>query len=141
MKSQSILIVSALAIGLAHTAMAQQPSGMHRYAFFFKYSNQAAKAMIENPQDRAAQAAKLAESFGGRMESIYWFPMGGEYDGMTIEQFPSDATMEALNLLAMSGGNFAKTQSIPLMTSDEFKGAMEKAKSTTTSYTAPTATK
>jgi hypothetical protein len=27
------------------------------------------KAMTENPQDRSAQAAKLAESFGGKMEA------------------------------------------------------------------------
>jgi uncharacterized protein with GYD domain len=30
------------------------------------------KAMTENPQDRSAQAAKLAESFGGKMEAAYW---------------------------------------------------------------------
>jgi hypothetical protein len=37
-----------------------------------------------------------------------------------------------------STGNFAKTESIPAMTEAEFKAAMEKAKATTTTYTAPT---
>ena len=56
------LIVSALAIGLSLPAMAQQ--SLHRYVAFFNYSEAAAKAMTETPQDRAAQAAELAESFG-----------------------------------------------------------------------------
>jgi len=44
-------------------------------------------------------------------------------------------------LARLAAGNFAKTQSIPLMTADEFKAAMEKAKNVKSSYTAPTATK
>jgi hypothetical protein len=58
------LVVTALAIGLSLPAMAQQ--SMHRYVAFFKYSEAAVKAMTETPQDRAAQAAELAESFGAR---------------------------------------------------------------------------
>jgi uncharacterized protein with GYD domain len=47
------------------------------------------KAMRENPQDRSAQAAKLHESLGGKLEAIYFFPLGGEYDGMIIAQMPN----------------------------------------------------
>jgi uncharacterized protein with GYD domain len=56
--------------------MAQQAT--HRYLEFFKYSDTGVKAMTENPQDRSAQAAKLAESFGGKKEGIYLFPTGSE---------------------------------------------------------------
>ena len=139
MRLQSLLITSAVATGLANPVMAQQST--HRYAIFFKYTNQAVKAMTENPQDRAAAAAKLSESLGGKMEGIYFFPTNGEYDGMTIGQVPSDAAQEALILILRSTGNFARTESIPLMSADEFKAAMEKAKGTTTTYTAPTATR
>ncbi len=38
-------------------------------------------------------------------------------------------------------GNFAKTRSISLITSEQFKAAMEKAKSVKSGYTPPTATK
>jgi uncharacterized protein with GYD domain len=120
-------------------AMAQQST--HRYAQFFKYSDQAMKAMTENPQDRAAQAAKLVESFGGKVENIHWFPMGGEYDGMIVWQLPDDATVGALNMMTRASGSFARQQSLPLMTSDEFKAAMEKAKGVKTNWTPPTATK
>ncbi len=67
------LLVSALAIGLSVPAMAQQ--SMHRYIAFFKYSDTAVKAMTENPQDRSAQIAKLAESFGGKLEAAYGSPL------------------------------------------------------------------
>src|ERR1700745_2130471 len=103
MKLYSLIIVSALAVGFAVPATAQ--SSMHRYLEFFKYTDSAVKAMTENPQDRSAQAAKLAESFGGKMEAAYWFPAGSEYDGMVINAFPDDMTVEAQGLFARATGN------------------------------------
>jgi uncharacterized protein with GYD domain len=139
MRSRPLLIASAIAIGLATPAIAQQSTSARRYVGFFKYTDQAIKAMTENPQDRAAPVAKLTEAFGGKLESIYFFPTGGEWDGMVISQMPSDADMASLNLIVRSTGNLAKLQSIPVMTAAEFKAAAEKAKSTTTGYTPPTA--
>jgi uncharacterized protein with GYD domain len=75
------------------------------------------------------------------MEAAYWFPAGSEYDGVVIFAFPDDVTAEAQGLFTRATGNFAKTYSIPLMTADEFKAAMEKAKAVKSSYTPPTATK
>jgi uncharacterized protein with GYD domain len=141
MKLHSLMIVSALAMGFAVPAMAQS-STMHRYILYFKYSDSAVKAMTENPQDRAAQAAKLYESFGGKMESIYWYPSGGEYDGFAIGQAPDDVTAEAQSLMLRSSGNFPNIKVIPLMTSEEFKTAtMEKVKNVKSGYAPPTATK
>jgi uncharacterized protein with GYD domain len=84
MKVHSLLIASAITTALALPTMAQQSSTTHRYLLLFKYSEQAIKAMRENPQDRSAQAAKLIETLGGKMEVNYFFPLGGEYDGMII---------------------------------------------------------
>ena len=42
---------------------------------FFKYGDNAVKAMTA-PQDRAAQGAKISESFGGKQESIYFSRRG-----------------------------------------------------------------
>jgi hypothetical protein len=60
---------------------------------------------------------------------------------MIIAQMPNDAALTALDFITMPTGNFSKTQTLPLMTADEFKGAMEKAKGTITTYTPPTATR
>ncbi len=140
MKLHSLIIVSALAMRFAVPAMAQS-STMHRYIGLFKYTDAAAKAMTENPQDRSAQVAKLYESFGGKLESMYFFATGGEYDGFVIAQLPDDMTSDALGLMVRSTGNFAKNTSYSLLTADEFKAAMEKSKGVKSSYTAPTATK
>ena len=139
MKLSSLIVVSTLAMGLTTPAMAQQ--SMHRYVGFFKYSDTAIKAMTENPQDRSGQAAKLYESFGAKLESIYWFPAGSEFDGMAIAQFPDDVTAEAITLMVRATGNFAANRSIPLMNAEEFKAAMEKVKNVKSTYTPPTTTK
>jgi uncharacterized protein with GYD domain len=57
-------------------ATAQQSSTTHRYATFFKYTDQAIKSMADSPQDRTAAVAKLNEAFGGKLETIYFFPLG-----------------------------------------------------------------
>lgn len=114
---------------------------MHRYLSFFKYADNAIKAMTENPQDRSAQGAKLAESFGGKVVATYYIPSGSEFDGVVILELPDDVTAEAQGLFVRATGNFTKIQSMPLMTADEFKAAMEKAKSVKTGYTPPTSTK
>jgi uncharacterized protein with GYD domain len=82
--------------------------------------------MTENPQDRSAQIAKLAESFGGKMEVAYWFAAAGEYDGMVIQTFPDEITGQAQGLFVRATGNLSSTLTLPLMTADEFKAAMEK---------------
>jgi uncharacterized protein with GYD domain len=139
MKIQSTMVITALAMVLAAPAMAQQ--SMHRYVLFFKYADNAVKAMTENPQDRSIQGAKVTESFGGKQEAIYFFPAGGEFDGMAIADFPDEVTAEGLNLFVRATGNFTRFQGSPLMTAEELKASMEKAKGVKSSYTPPTATK
>jgi uncharacterized protein with GYD domain len=60
---------------------------------------------------------------------------------MVIIQFPNDAAVTGLAFIIAPTGSLTKAQVLPLMSSDEFKGAMEKAKGTTTTYTPPTATR
>ena len=142
MTTRSLLITLFIMLGLSAPAMAQQPSGSHRYAIYFEYSDQAIKAIIDNPQqDRVAQVTKLIEPFGGKVETFYLFPMGGEWDGMGIEQFPDDVSLVAINLILRSTGNLVRTQAVPVMTPQEFQQSFVKAKSTPTTYTPPTATK
>jgi uncharacterized protein with GYD domain len=142
MTSRSLLIASAIVLGFAVPVMAQQQSGSHRYVIFFKYSDQAIKALIDNPQqDRVGQATKLTEAFGGKLETTFGFPMGGEWDGMVIQQFPDDVTLNAVNLVLRSTGNFVRTQAVPLLTIQEVQQSLAKAKNTPNTYTAPTATR
>jgi uncharacterized protein with GYD domain len=139
MKVRPLIMALALAMGVALPALAQEP--MHRYIVFFKYTDNAAKAMLENPQDREAQATKVAAAFGGKQEAFYILPAGGGFDGFGIIEFPDDVSVEGYKLFIRAAGNVADFQTFPLMTSAEFKASMEKAKNVKTDYTAPTATK
>jgi hypothetical protein len=60
---------------------------------------------------------------------------------MVINEHPDDVTAVAQSLFVRATGNFTKVLSIPVMTAEEFKVAMEKAKNVKSSYTPPTATK
>jgi uncharacterized protein with GYD domain len=137
MNAKSLLIASAIAVGLAIPATAQQSTTMHRYATFFKYSDQSIKAMIDNPQDRAAALSKAAEASGGKLEALYFFPMGGEFDGLIISQAPSDSAMEAATLVTRSTGAAARLLVVPVIASGEFKTLMETAKQGAASYAPP----
>jgi uncharacterized protein with GYD domain len=140
MRRHSLMIVSALAIVLATPVSAQQTSTPHLYMLQFKNAPQASKAMIESPQDRSVPVRKLVEGFGGRLLGYYFYPPG-EYDGMVIAELPDEVAADALALTVSSTGNTLKLNLVPLITAEQGKAVMEKAKETRTGYTPPTETK
>ncbi len=135
-----LMTASVLAIGLLAPATAQQSTNMHYYIGYFKYTDNAIKAMTESPQDRSVQARKLVEGFGGKLDRIFWFT-SGEYDGFVIYELPDDATAEAIEMTVRATGNFQSNDFIRIMNAEEFKMALEKAKQAKTGYTPPTETK
>ncbi len=89
----------------------------------------------------SAQIAKLAESFGGKLEVDYGLPSVANTTE-AIATLPHDVSAETQGIFFVRvSGNIAKTQSIPLMNAEEFKAAMEKVKNVKSTYTPPTATK
>lgn len=136
----STAIAAAFLLGFVAPAMAQQP--LRHYLAYFKYTDAAVKAMTDNPQDREAAARKLAETFGGKLDVIYW-TVSGPYDGFAVFEFPDDVTAAASAELARSSGNFQKNESIPILNAEEFKATMQKVKDVkaSTGYTAPSQTK
>jgi uncharacterized protein with GYD domain len=137
MNAKSFLVASVIGVGLIVPATAQQSTTMHRYAGFFKYTDQAIKGMLDNPQDRAAAISKLNEAFGAKLEALYFFPMGGEFDAFVILQAPGDSAIEAIGLVARSGGAIARQVVVPIIASGEFKTLMETAKQGAASYAPP----
>jgi len=140
MRLHSLLVASFITAGLVTPAAAQFPEP-HRYDIFIKYTDKAIIAMAKNPQDRSAQAKKLYESLYGKLEADYFFPLGGEWDGMLIVELPDDVALKALDFMTrqFAAENFTKLQALPLMTSAEFTKAMQMAKSAASTYTPPAA--
>ena len=139
MKVTELITVTALTAVMSGPALSQQQSNLHRYVGFFKYSSAAMKAMTETPQDRSVGARQLAEGVGGKVDSIYFLPLGGEYDGFVILDLPDERAAGATYMTAQATGNFERLQVLPLMNAEQFKAAMELAKQLKGGYSPPTA--
>jgi hypothetical protein len=128
MRLHSLLIASAIATVLALPAMAQQSATITSLCILFQ---------IYGPSDQsdARQTAgpRGCPLKGGRGN----FPMGGEFDGMIIQQVPSDAAPEVGGFYARAARGVAKTMTDPIILSSEFKTLMEKAKQGAASYAPP----
>ena len=140
MMLRSLITVTALTAVMSGPALSQQQSNLQRYVGFFKYSSAAMKAMTETPQDRSVGARQLAEGVGGKVDSIYFLPLGGEYDGFVISDLPDEIAAGATYMTTQATGNFERLQAMPLMNAEQFKAVMEKAKQLKGGYSPPTAT-
>jgi uncharacterized protein with GYD domain len=95
----------------------------------FSYTQQAIKAMVDQPQDRATAAAEVAESLGGKLIG-FWFAFG-EYDGVYLMEAPDNATAAALAMAVGGSGALSKVETTVLLDTDEAQEAMRKAASAT----------
>jgi uncharacterized protein with GYD domain len=140
MRLHSMIMASAVAFSLVIPASAQQATAPHLYMFQFKAAPNTAKAYIENPQDRTAPNRKLAEGFGGKLIGYYLYPPG-EFDGMSIVELPDEMTARAVAMTVWATGTVEKLNLVPLITAEEWKGVMEKAKQNKGVYVPPTEAK
>ncbi len=79
---------------------------MARYISLINWTDQGARAFHDTAA-RADAAAQLFESFGGSMVDIYWTL--GQYDLLTIAEFPDDETATAALLRVAELGNVRTT--------------------------------
>jgi len=106
------------------------------YMFQARYTADAIKAMVANPQDREAAARPLIEAVGGKLHNLF-FSFGTE-DVVAIIEAPDDNAMAAGALTIGASGAFAGGATTKLMTATEAMEAMKTAKSLSGSYTPAT---
>jgi len=109
---------------------------MSKYMLVGGYTTESWKAMIENPTDRTAAARKVIEAVGGKLESFYW--SFGEDDFMAIFDAPDDLSAGAGAIAVGSSGTLRNVRTIKLITADESRKLLEKAKVATAGYVPPT---
>ena len=97
---------------------------MPLYLGRFKYSPEALKAMIENPQDRGAAAEQTAESLGCKMHGIWWTL--GEHDGVFLMEAPDNTAVVALSMAVGASGQIS-TENTVLLDMNEAQEAMRRA--------------
>ncbi|MCC7280838.1 MAG: GYD domain-containing protein [Acetobacteraceae bacterium] len=91
-----------------------------------RYSHEAMKGMVANPEDRAAPVAKLMEAAGGRLVA-YYMTFGASDFHVTVEAPDERAMLSVLAAVAAGPGvsELSTTLAIP---AGQAMGAMAKAK-------------
>lgn len=108
---------------------------MAKYAVIGGYTADAWAKMIENPGDRVAAVTKVAEALGGKVESFYW--SFGDDDYLAIVDAPDDVTAAAFSVAVGSSGSLRNLRTIKLITVDEGRKLLEKAKAAKALYAPP----
>jgi uncharacterized protein with GYD domain len=97
---------------------------MSLYLGRFKYSAEAIKAMVENPQDRSAAAAQAAESLGCELLGLWWTL--GDRDGAFLLEAPDDVAVVALSMVVGATGQIS-TEATALLDMNQAQEAMHRA--------------
>ena len=95
---------------------------MPTYIGLYKLTDQGIKNIKDAPQ-RMEEAIKAAEAAGGKLLGVY--TVMGEYDYVSIGEFPNDETVLTLTLAMGAEGN-VRTTTLKAFTKEEFAGIVKK---------------
>jgi uncharacterized protein with GYD domain len=82
-----------------------------------RYTSDAVKGMLANPENREEVIAKFFQSVGGRL--ISWYLTFGEYDWLVIGEFPDEKAAASAILAAAAGGSLAHIETTVAMTAKD----------------------
>ena len=102
---------------------------MPLYLGRFKYTTDAMKALLDQPEDRSAAAREVGESLGGKVLG-FWFAFG-EFDGVFLMEAPDNASAAALAMAVGASGALSDVETTVLLDMDEAQDAMRKAAAAT----------
>jgi len=108
---------------------------MGKYAILGGYTAEAWAKMIENPGAREAAVRKTAEAVGAKLEQFFW--SFGDDDYLVIVDAPDDITAGAVSVAVGSSGSLRNLRTIKLITQEEGRKLLEKAKMAKAVYAPP----
>jgi len=96
-----------------------------------RYTSDAFKGMVANPEDREKAVADLVKKAGGKLRALYF--TFGEYDFLSISEAPSEEAMASALVVGAASGAVSHLKTIVAMTPAQamnvFKSAGELSKS------------
>jgi uncharacterized protein with GYD domain len=95
---------------------------MPKYVTLYNWTDQGV-ANAKDTVNRYQAAKQLVEGMGGKIDAIFWTM--GQYDLVTVSDFPDDETGTAVNLQLASTGNL-RSVTMRAFAEDEMKGIIEK---------------
>ena len=108
---------------------------MPHFMMQVKYSADAVKAMVANPQDRKKAAAAAVEAAGGKLMCVY-FSFGAK-DILAIYEAPNAISAIGLSMIMGASGAASDVETTPLLTTAEAMEAMKHAAKAAPSYKPP----
>ena len=102
---------------------------MPSYLYQVAYTADGWKALVESPQDRFEAVKPAIEELDGSM--IAGWLCFGEYDLISIIDFPDDTAAAAFSMAISAGGAIKNIRTTPLISTQDGVRAMEKAKAST----------
>ena len=106
------------------------------YLFQASYTAVAIKAMIDNPQDREAAAAKAMEALDSKLH--HFFFAFGTHDVVALIEAPDDKTMAACAMMVAASGTITGGSTTKLISMADAMDAMGMAAEAAGSYASAT---
>ena len=82
-----------------------------------RFTSDAVKGMVANPENREEAVSKLFESVGGKL--IGWYLTFGRHDWLVIGEFPDDKACASAVLPAAAGGSLSDIETTAAMTAKD----------------------
>ena len=98
---------------------------MPYYLYQAAYTPEAWATQIKNPQDVQERVKAIVEQFGGRTIGT-WYALG-EYDLVSIGEFPDNVSMATVAIAFAAGGALKDAKTTALMTVEEGLQAIKNA--------------
>ncbi len=95
---------------------------MPHFLVLASYTTEAIAAMVQNPQNRMESIAPVAEKLGGKL--LHTWLSFGEYDSVSIFEFPANVNAVALSFAASASGAVQNVVTIPLISWEKGMEAM-----------------
>jgi uncharacterized protein with GYD domain len=95
------------------------------YLYQAAYTPEAWAVQTKNPQDVRERVKAIVEQFGGRLIGT-WYAFG-EYDLVSIAEFPDNVSIAAVAIAFAAGGALRSAKTTALMTVEEGMEALAKA--------------
>jgi uncharacterized protein with GYD domain len=110
---------------------------MTYYLFQGRFTREAMKALVDNPQDRAGAASQIIENADGKMH--HYFFAFGSHDVVILAEYPENVDAAAVGLAVCGAGALESSETTVLLTMDEAVAAMKKANAIASAYRPPQA--
>ena len=108
---------------------------MPHFMLKLRYSQEAIKGLVTNPQDRREAAEAALATVGAKLKDFYF--AFGDADAIITYEAPDAASAASLAMTLGASGAASSAETIALLTTDEAMEAMKKSSKTLKAYRPP----